>query len=65
MPVTAQALQSDSPVPNADADEPALPSLAPPGTTASDETEPLEVVMKQLVMADITRSGEMGGATYE
>lgn len=33
--------------------------------TGSDAAVPLETIKKQLVLEEISRSGEMGGSTYE
>ena len=45
--------------------EDAAVSASSSETQASDVAVPLETIKKQLVLEEISRSGEMGGSTYE
>ena len=68
LPVTVQAhQQATQPRSTEVSDKGVGVSVSPAGseTEASDARVPLETIKKQLVLEEISRSGEMGGSTYE
>ena len=72
LPVTAEAQQQQqqqatqpSSIEVPDRDEGASVSASGSQAEASDAAVPLETIKKQLVLEEISRSGEMGGSTYE
>ena len=69
VPVTAEAQPEEAAQPSStqvpDQDEGASASNSGSEAEACDATVPLQTIKKQLVLEEISRSGEMGGSTYE
>lgn len=70
LPVTAESQQWEAPQPSSsrevsDGDEGMSGSTSGSEAGTSDATVPVETIKKQLVLEEISRSGEMGGSTYE
>lgn len=69
LPVTGEAQQQQAAPPRStevpDRDEGASVSTSGSEAEVSDGPVPLEMIKKQLVLEEISRSGEMGDSTYE
>ena len=69
LPVTAESQQREASQPSSrevsDRDEGVSGSSSGSEAGTSDATVAVETIKKQLVLEEISRSGEMGGSTYE
>lgn len=69
LPVTAEPQQGEATQASSrevsDSDEGMSGSTSGSGAGTSDATVPVKTIKKQLVLEEISRSGEMGGSTYE